>query len=358
MKLVPLFLALAAVVMPKSTELSPTTQAAEDFLATLTPGQRLAAVYGLDSAERTNWQYVPAKRKGISWGEMNQVQQAAAKKLLESALSSDGYAKVEAIRHLEPVLAEMENGNKERDLTRYWFVFFGEPSESRPWVWRYEGHHLSLTFGNNKGKMISSTPQFLGSNPAEVRIGDQKGERVLAVEQDLGFKLVESFSAEQLEKAVVSKEAPSDILTTNARKAVIDGHLGVGYDSMDKASKKLLMELISVHMGVQTKGEQKRRMDILRKEGLGEIAFAWIGPVSRAGRHYYRIQGKSFLIEYDNTQTDGNHIHTVWRDAVTDFGGELVGSELVGSELVGSNRFGEDVLAEHYMNDHHLKNHR
>jgi hypothetical protein len=110
-------------------------------------------------------------------------------------------------------------------------------------------------------------------------------------------------------------------------------------------------------MGVQTKGEQKRRMDILRKEGLGEIAFAWIGPVSRAGKHYYRIQGKSFLIEYDNTQTDGNHIHTVWRDSVTDFGGELAGSELVGSEFVGSHRFGEDVLAEHYMNDHHLNDH-
>ncbi len=290
-------------------------------------------MYPLDAPERTAWAYVPGKRKGISWGEMSDPQRAAAVKLLKAALSAEGYTKVEAIRQLEPVLAEMENGNKERDPNRYWFVFFGSPGSDAPWVWRYEGHHVSLTFGNQKGAMVSSTPQFLGSNPAQVLSGPHKGERVLAMEQDLGFKVVESLSPAQSTKAILEREAPTDIITAAARNAAIDGHLGVPYGDLRNDQKRLLMELIRAHAEIQTKSEQKRRLDAVAKEGLDNIVFAWIGPIDRHARHYYRIQGNTFLIEFDNTQSDGNHIHTVWRDFKGDFG--------------------EDALAEHYAEDHH-----
>ena len=289
-------------------------------------------MYELTSPERTNWNYVPAARKGLSWGEMNEPQKEAARNLLKGTLSTEGLAKVEAIRDLEVTLKSMENGNPGRDPSKYWFVFFGKPTDEQPWVWRYEGHHCSLTFGNHKGTQVSSTPQFLGSNPAEVKIdGPKKGLRVLGAEQDLGFKLVESLSPDQLSKAVLDKVAPSDIITTTSRKAAIEGHLGVPFAELTPSQKKTLVALIDVHSSVQSKSEQARRRTSALSDA-GSIVFAWIGPVSRAGRHYYRIQSKSFLIEYDNTQTDGNHIHTVWRD----FNGD----------------FGEDVLAEHYAEGH------
>ena len=325
-------LAVCAMVAPKIPTESTTTKLARDFLETLSAEQRAKTVFAASDPERTNWKYVPADRRGLSWGEMNASQTQAATELLKNALSQEGYKKVDKIRGLEMVLREIENGNPGRDPSRYWFVFFGEPSDDSSWVWRYEGHHISLTFGLRDGAMISSTPQFLGSNPAEVKSGRQKGERVLALEQDLGFHLIESLTKEQLAKAVLSSEAPTDIVSATKRNAAIENHLGLGYSELTQAQKKSLRDLINSHASVQTKSEQKRRAAAIQKEGFDHIVFAWLGPVSRNARHYYRIQGESFLIEFDNTQADGNHIHAVWRDFKGDFG--------------------EDALAEHYAEDH------
>jgi hypothetical protein len=71
----------------------------------------------------------------------------------------------------------------------------------------------------------------------------------------------------------------------------------------------------------------------LQKAGIDKIAFAWAGPVDKGQKHYYRIQGPTFLVELDNSQNDGNHIHSVWRD----FNGD----------------FGRDVLREHIAAFHH-----
>jgi hypothetical protein len=102
---------------------------------------------------------------------------------------------------------------------------------------------------------------------------------------------------------------------------------------MQPAQRNLLFDLIRAHAEVQSEAEQKRRMALIDKEGVDHLVFAWMGPVQRRGGHYYRIQGPSFLIEYDNTQNDANHIHAVWRDFAGDFG--------------------PDVLAEHYQEGGH-----
>jgi len=263
---------------------------------------------------------------------MTPTQREAAVELLRQSLSAEGFSKVEAIRNLESVLAEMENGNASRDPKRYWFVFYGNPSEPSQWVWRYEGHHISLTFGNKNGRLISSTPQFLGTNPAEVKMGSLKGQRVLGPQQDLGFQMVESLSAAQQATAILSKDAPSDILTTSARKASIEGDLGLRFHQLTASQKVIFKKLLASHYSVQNIPEQKRRLAAISKEEFNDLTFVWLGPVDRRGKHYYRIQGKSFLVEYDNTQSDGNHVHTVWRDFAGDFG--------------------QDVLAEHYVHEH------
>lgn len=308
------------------------TRAAQKFVNSLTDKQREQAVFGFGSSDKRVWTYVPGQRKGVSWGELTEPQQRLGRELLHASLSQEGYDKIEAIRSLEPILGALEGGNKDRDPIRYWFVFYGTPDPEAPWLWRYEGHHVSLSFANRGGALVASTPQFLGSNPAKVPSGPRSGERVLAREQDLGFRLVESFSAVQLSAAVVSKDAPTDIMTNSSRKAAIEGHAGIAFGDLKAEQQTMLKELVALHAEVQTKEERKRRLTKVEDEGYGSVVFAWMGPISRTGRHYYRIQGKSFVIEYDNTQADGNHIHTVWRD----FDGD----------------FGEDPLAEHYAHDH------
>ena len=67
-----------------------------------------------------------------------------------------------------------------------------------------------------------------------------------------------------------------------------------------------------------------------RAPGSENITFAWAGPLEKGAKHYYRVQGPTFLIEYDNTQNDGNHVHAVWRDFAGDFGRDLLREHVKG----------------------------
>lgn len=314
---------------------APRSQVAKEahaFLATLSSDQRGKAVYPAESDQIYNWHFVPKDRPGIPWSDLNEAQKKEAQTLLRTSLSKVGYQKIEEIRGLEPVLKGIEGGNLGRDDNRYFFAFFGDPSDTKPWEWRYEGHHLSLTFAYRDGKLVSSTPQFLGSNPAEVLSGPKKGSRPLGKEQDLAYKLLESLNPAQLAKAKIAIETKGDIVTGNARRAAIEGNLGLSYKEMQSPQKQALMDLLRAHAEVQSEKEQTRRMKQIEGEELGQLVFAWMGTAGRKGRHYYRIQGKNLLVEYDNSQGNGTHIHTVWRNGKEDFGG--------------------DALKEHYAHGH------
>lgn len=325
---------LMSVAVGQYSKSPPQSVLASRFLNSLTIQQRAKAVKAFDDAYRKNWHYVPASREGINLGEMTPEQVTLATALLKASLSDSGYKKTEVIKSLEDVLYEMENKNAGRDKRLYTFTFFGQPSAKEPWGWRYEGHHLSLNFTFKNGALISSTPQFFGSNPAVVKSGPHEGTRALGQEQDMADALVKSLTPDQLSKAVISTNAPADILSNNTRKAAIQDKSGLAYKDMTTAQKKSLMNLVKLYAGNQTDAEAKRRMGRVEPDTL---VFAWIGnhlhTESPYGPgHYYRIQGSKFLIEFDNTQNQANHIHSVWRD----FDGD----------------FGEDVLAEHYNQSH------
>src|SRR3984893_16376891 len=304
------------------------------FLATLDPGQKSKAVFPFNSDERFRWFYTPVSRKGIPLKELSATQQKAALALLRAGLSEQGYTKAETIRKLEDVLREIEQGGgPTRDPDLYFFTFFGEPTETGAWGWRYEGHHCSQNWTILNGKSIGSSPQFFGANPAEVREGPMKGTRVLSAEEDLGRSLVKSLSTAQRTEAVLSASAPGDILTSNQRKAAIQEDKGVAYSQLSKEQQGTLLALIEEYLAAQPPAQARQRLDKIRREGFGQINFAWIGGLERGEGHYYRVQGRTFLIEYDNTQDDANHVHCVWRD----FNGD----------------WGDDLLAEHYRNSPH-----
>jgi hypothetical protein len=294
----------------------PVLRASQRFLASLDGAQRKETLLAFDSESRFDFHYVPLARKGVSLGEMNGRQRAAAEDLLRASLSQTGYSKIEQIRQLEVVLRQIEN-NPRRDPNRYHFLFFGQPHASRPWTWRYEGHHISLTFAFRDGKLVASTPQFLAASPAVSGNGEP-----LKKERDLGFALLNSLTAEQRKTATISDRAPVDILTTNTRRAAIEGRKGIPFRSLDSAQKDALLALVAAHAEVQSKDESVRRMRLFALEDPDDLVFAWMGPAERNRRHYYRVQGRDILIEYDNTQDDGNHIHTVWRNLKEDFGGD------------------------------------
>jgi len=308
------------------------TQAAQHFLASLTPEQRAKAAFGFQQDERMNWHYIPKERKGLPLLEMTPPQRALAHALLSAGLSQQGYIKAVTIMSLEDVLRVMENddGNR-RNPEKYYFSVFGEPSDTGTWGFRVEGHHLSQNFTVVNGR-VADTPSFFGANPAEVREGPRKGLRTLAMEEDLGRDLLESLNPEQKKVAIVSTEAYKDILTEASRKAALNGQpSGLSAAKMSKKQFDLLETLIAGYSQNVPEQLAQARMDQLKKAGTN-VFFAWAGVEQRGGPHYYSIQAPTFLIEYDNTQNNANHIHSVWRD----FNGD----------------FGLDMLAMHYQASH------
>ena len=291
------------------------------FLDTLSAEQRAKAVFPFEDEERLNWHYFPKDRAGISIKELNIEQRDALAGLIEVALSEKGYSKVEAIRELETVLFDLSGGKDQaRDPERYYLSVFGEPSAEGDWGLRYEGHHLSLNWTILGGIIESFSPQFLGTNPGEVREGVHNGMRALAEEEGLARELVKSFSAEQRVQAVASDIAPPEILTGADREAKFQDAAGLRYADMTEAQRGLFMRLIAVFAGVQADAVASETMRHVTEDGLDEVRFVWMGGIEKGEGHYYRIQGGAFLVEYDNTQNQANHVHTVWREPQGDFG--------------------------------------
>lgn len=252
--------------------------AASAFLGSLYDAQLDAATYDLTDPERHRWQYTPGRLKA---------------------------------------------GSDRRNAEHYWFSVFGDPDGKEPWAWRVGGHHLALHF-TVVGEHFSTTPLFFGANPARVPAGPQQGLRVLAAEEDLARDLLASLDASQKATAVVASEPPSDIVTGNAVRAEMAAvPTGIGFTDLDGEQRGRFERLVDHYQG---------RVRTAPPVELEQATFAWAGSTAVGGRHYYAVRTGTFLMEYDNTQDDANHVHTVWRDLVRDWG--------------------EDLLAEHYRAHH------
>jgi len=311
------------------------TDAARAYLATLDAPALARAAFAFADARRFDWHYVPRERPGLALKAMTRPQRDAALRLLRASLSAAGYRTVESIRSLENVLREIERGGgPERDPDAYHVAVFGEPAPAGVWGWRFEGHHVSLHWTVRDGRVLSATPQFLGSNPAEVRDGPLKGMHTLADEDRLGFRLLAALTDDQRRAAVVSERAPADIVTANARVAPRLAEAGVAYRALAADQQALLLRLLRQHASAQRPEVARARLEKVRAGGMDGVRFAWMGGRREGEGHYYRVQGPEFVVELDNTQNGANHIHTVWR------------------ELRGD--WGLDALALHYReSDHH-----
>jgi len=299
--------------------------AANHFLAALTMEQAARATYPLNDAERFNWHFIPRERKGLPFKEMAPEQKHLAHALLSTALSHQGYLKASTIMSLEQVLREQEQGKgPTRDPELYFLTIFGKPNAKDTWGWRLEGHHLSLNFMLVEGKEISVTPSFLGSNPGEVREGPRKGLRVLAAEEDLARRLVSSLNDDQRKVAIYTNTAPREIITGNDRKARPLTPMGISAAKLNKAQTDLLWQLVKEYVYRYRPEIADQDLKKIEKAGAKNLYFAWAGGLEPSEGHYYRVQGPTFLMEYDNTQNNANHIHAAWRDLEYDFGEDLL----------------------------------
>lgn len=308
--------------------------AANALLAAMDESQRARITFDLKADERANWNIIPRERKGFTWKEMAPAQRHLATALLVSGLSQRGFIKASTIMSLEQILLELEQGKgPKRDPENYFWSIFGTPSEKGTWGWRVEGHHMSLNFTIVDGQHISATPSMFGTNPGEVREGPRKGLRVMGAEEDLGRELFRSLDADQKKEALILGEVPKEVFTLGVRKAVPLTPAGIPVAKLNGAQKKLLRRVLEEYVRRARAEIADADLAQIDAAGFDKVTFAWAGTDQPGQGHYYRLQGPTFLLEYDNTQNNANHVHAVWREI--------------------SGDFGADLLAEHYKNSPH-----
>ncbi|MCW3116933.1 MAG: hypothetical protein JWM28_1015 [Chitinophagaceae bacterium] len=321
-------LLVLVIIYSCSAQETTMSAAAGNFIKLLDKKQKAKAMYSFDSSERYNWHFVPLDdRKGIEMNSLDEKQKAAAIQLFKTGLSEEGYAKATAIMQLELVLKVLEkhaDSDHFRDPGKYFITIFGLPSSTGIWGWRLEGHHISFNFSADSNKLVSGTPGFFGSNPAIVLSGPQKGTQVLKKEEEIAFELLHSLTAEQLQKTSVDTVAPAEIITFASRKAIIENPRGLSYTAMTEKQQQIFMQLLSVYIHRYTKLFADDMMKEIAAAGMDQLLFAWAGSHEKIPGHpnYYRIQGPTIIIEYDNSQNNANHVHTVVRDLKRDFGGD------------------------------------
>ncbi len=300
------------------------TETANRLLAALSPEQKAKVTFPFQDEERMRWFYVPIDRKGLTLGEMSPHQRHLASALLASGLSQAGYIKAVTIMSLEDVLKLLENDSGvRRNPEKYHFTIFGAPSDTGTWGYRVEGHHISQNYTVKNGQVVDG-PSFFGSNPAEVKQGPRKGLRALAHEDDQGFEVIHALDGPLQKAAIVDSKAYNEILTTNTRTAALKGQpSGLSASKMNARQFDALRALTELYAHNLPDDIAQRRIDQISKAGRNAW-FAWAGGTKPGDPHYYRVQTPSFMIEFDMTQDNANHIHSVWRDFNGDFGGDLL----------------------------------
>jgi hypothetical protein len=365
------------------------TEAASTWLGSLSSDQHRKALLDFsDLEQRTLWHYIPIERAGLPLLEMDPIQQRLALRFVATGLSQAGFNTASTIMGIENVLDASEewrrsypgrgSASRGRDPNLYYAVVFGEPG-SKTWGWRFEGHHISLNFTIVDGLVVAPTPIFFGSNPAEAPLLGSETIRPLASTEDLGRELLHALDQNQRAKVILAPVAPRDIVQANNARVEDDatpraaGNV-FGDQSVDETARGRLAENVqwdpklgtaeefvaAVRHSPRPKGLAATAMTVSQREilrallrqytdrlpdplasyhaakfagsALEGIHFAWAGGSERRQPHYYRLQGPRLLVEYDCTQDNANHIHSVWRDPVGDFG--------------------TDVLDQHYARSH------
>lgn len=309
--------------------------AAKNFIRSLGRSQREVAILDFNDPYRVQWDFLPVamiSRKGVALTTLSDRQKRLAYELLETSVSKSGNEKLRDIIDLERVLLEL-TGSDIRIPELYHVMIYGEPSDEGNWGWRFEGHHISLHFTIVDGQKVALVPRFLGANPAHVKEGDREGLRVLGEEEDLARELMKSFDERQRPMAHFQSIAYPEIVTNRATEVGPLAPVGIRASRMHPFQKALLEKLIYTYAATMPLELAKERLQKIHEAGFDEIRFGWAGGIELGEPHYYRIQGPTFLIEYDNVQNNANHTHTVWRD----FDGD----------------FGRDILKEHYLNHSH-----
>lgn len=302
-------------------------QAAEAFLDSLDRDQHRIATDHFDVADHRVWTYLPGQRPGLILADMTSEQRNLALRLVDAGCSAPGGKTVRAVIELDMIRRQLGSDAGPAPTStdhRFWIRVLGAPSGGTPWAWRVNGHHLAVHV-TVVHDAVAVTPLFFGAEPAIVPLGPHQGLRTLPGEEEIARTLLARLDSAQRRVAIVAADAPGDILTRNdpvVRPAARPA--GLAYANMAEEQREVLRQLVRVYFDRSPSEVAEACWQDAVDAGLDDVTFSWAGSDERGRGHYYAVRGPTFLLEYDNTQDNANHIHSVWRDLRNDWGDDLL----------------------------------
>jgi hypothetical protein len=328
----------------------PVREATQRFLQALTAEQRAKTIYDVNDREWLLWNNVHRyARQGVAFKELTEPQRASAFAMMRAGLSAKGFQKSRDTMKLNGYLAELRNNFEEYGEWLYNLTVMGEPSETQPWGWQLDGHHLIINYFV-LGDQVVMTPAFMGSEPVTADKGQYAGTAILQDEQNKGLAFMRSLSTEQQTGATIQAvKTANNALAQAFRDNLVLDYAGLPAATLTAGQKSALLALVAEYIGNMGEGHANVKMEEVRAK-LDRTYFAWIGGTGDADAFYYRIHSPVVLIEFDHQtpvalpgpRVPGKvHIHTVVRTP-------------------NGNDYGKDLLRQHYEKHKHdpLHGHR
>ena len=306
--------------------------AAQALVATLDEAGKAKVQFPFEGPQRTRWSNLPTgifERQGLKMGDLTPPQRAAVTKLLQAALSADGYRKVMEIVRGDEILRGNSGqgggrgGGGGRGLNfgeaEYYLSVLGTPSTTTPWMLQFGGHHLAINL-TLAGSQASMTPSLPAAQPATYTF-EGREIRPLGKENDKAFALINALDQSLRDQAILKFNVSDLVLGPGQDGRVIQPE-GLRASSMTPAHQDMLMELVREWAGIMNDAFAGPRMTEIRTN-LAQTYFAWSGPTTNGSVAYFRVQGPTLVIEYA-PQKSVDHIHTIYRDPTNDYGAKLV----------------------------------
>lgn len=318
-------------------------EAAETFLASLTPEQRSKTLFPVDTDEWRKWSNIhpTLMRHGMPLFAMNDRQRDGAFALLRESLSQRGFEEALDIMHLNETVQEMTGRLDEYGEDLYWLSIMGTPSATAPWGWQWDGHHLIINYFV-LGDQVVVTPTFLGAEPVHARSGRYAGVRVFKADEDRGLALARSLTAAQRARTVIAAETSGEDFATAFRDNLVLDYEGIRYSELSAAQHDLLLRLVEYHVGRMHTGHARAKMEEVQRH-LDDTYFCWMGGMEDESTFYYRVHSPVIIVEFDHqrgiafrahTKPYKDHIHVIVRTP-------------------NGNDYGKDLLRQHYLYGHH-----
>jgi Protein of unknown function (DUF3500) len=323
---------------------APLVEAATAFLSALAPEQRHQACFPIEDETWRMWSNIHPwlMRHGVCLADLGGDARERALALLRETLSATGYQTARDVMRLNEHALEITGKPEEYSEWFYWVSIFGTPGGGEPWGWQIDGHHLNLNCFV-LGDQLVVTPQFMGSEPVLARFGKHNGTRVFAAEEEQGYSLMSSLSAEERQRATVGTDLPSELLTAAFNDNRHIEPAGIRYRDLSPAGRERFESLLATYTGRIRPGHAEVRWAEARRH-LDDTHFAWIGRFDQTSPFYYRILSPVILVEFDhqsgivfdNDTPSRDHIHTVVRTP-------------------NGNDYGKDLLRQHYARHDHTR---